>query len=520
MSNSMFVIAPKADVRCGDKTYTIELVLDLQRVLAKDHETGKKVQLLIKDLAPMAAPDEKVEHQEISLIDADDWKEAERWLKLLSPLIGVARRTRAMVEEVARAAGVHFVTVYRKLKQYEDVGLTSALVPTRPNGGRGKSRLPENVEAVIQETIKEFWIKGRRRKVTELFEEVRRKLKNNHITPPHKNTLYNRVKALTQREKDEAMLGEKAAGKKHSAHPNKFPGADFPLAVTQIDHTKLDIQVVDDVYRLSICRPWITLLMDVFSRMVLGFYISLDPPNSMSVGLCLARAILPKDAWLTGLNIDIPWPCWGFMRKIHADNAGEFRGSMLKDACTEYNIDLEWRPVKKPHYGAHIERLLGTFAQEVHTLPGTTFSNTKDKGDYDSEKEASLTLSELERNLTLFIVGEYHQRKHSALNLSPIKQMEKGVFGTERQAGTGLPTIFFDEDRLRLDLMPYEKRTIQPSGVVIDKINYYSSVFDRYVGLRDPDRPNRKPKFIFKRDPRNIKYVYFYDPNTKPWIQL
>jgi putative transposase len=356
--------------------------------------------------------------------------------------------------------------------------------------------------------------------VAKLYKEVESKLRNNNIKPPHKNTLYNRIKALTQREKDEAMLGAEAAKKRHKAHPHRFPGADFPLAVTQIDHTKLNIEVVDDIHRLPIGRPWITLLMDVFSRMVLGFYISLDPPNSMSVGLCLAQAILPKDVWLASHNIDIAWPCWGFMRKIHADNAGEFRGKMLKTACAEYNIDLEWRPVKKPHYGAHIERLLGTFSEEVNNLPGTTFSNIKDKGDYDSEKEAILTLSELERNIALFIVGEYHQRIHSALNLSPIQQMEKGVFGTKEQPGTGLPPRFFDEDRLRLNLTPYEKRTIQPGGVVFDRIHYYSSVFERYVGLRDPDHPNRKPKFIFKRDPRNIKYIHFYDPDTKQYYEV
>lgn len=37
----------------------------------------------------------------------------------------------------------------------------------------------------------------------------------------------------------------------------------------------------------------------------------------------------------------------------------------------------EWRPVAKPRYGAHIERLLGTLNEEIHGLAGTTFSNPK-----------------------------------------------------------------------------------------------------------------------------------------------
>ena len=63
-----------------------------------------------------------------------------------------------------------------------------------------------------------------------------------------------------------------------------------------MDHTKLDIILVDDIHRRPIGRPWITLAMDVFSRVVAGSYVSFDPPGALSTGLCLAHGILPKDA--------------------------------------------------------------------------------------------------------------------------------------------------------------------------------------------------------------------------------
>ena len=34
-----------------------------------------------------------------------------------------------------------------------------------------------------------------------------------------------------------------------------------------------------------------------------------------------------------------------------------------------------WRPPGTPHFGGHIERLIGTQMGAVHLLPGTTFSN-------------------------------------------------------------------------------------------------------------------------------------------------
>ena len=164
-----------------------------------------------------------------------------------------------------------------------------------------------------------------------------------------------------------ARHGRQAA-EAREAVPGEFTGADFPLAVVQIDHTKLDLILVDETGRQPIGRPWITLAIDVYSRMALGYHISLDPPGMTSVALCLVHVILPKDVWLAGHNLDVRWPCWGLPNAVHADNAREFRGNALRRACEQYGIHLEWRPVKKARYGAHIERLMGTLLQEIHTL--------------------------------------------------------------------------------------------------------------------------------------------------------
>lgn len=228
------------------------------------------------------------------------------------------------------------------------------------------------------------------------------------LKPPHYNTIRSRVLAISEKERDKGRLGAKAVNQ-HGAFPGHFPGADWPLAVVQIDHTKFDIMLVDDIHRLCIGRPWVTLAIDVFSRMVVGIYVSFEPPNGMSVGLCIAHAILPKEQWLVRLGLSTSWPCWGVMQRIHVDNGREFRGNMLQRACKEYSIDLEWRPVKTPHYGAHIERLLGTFNEEIHSLPGTTFSAPTNRGEYDSEGQAVMTMAEFEKWIVTYITGVYHQ---------------------------------------------------------------------------------------------------------------
>jgi putative transposase len=332
----------------------------------------------------------------------------------------------------------------------------------------------------------------------------------------------NRIKALRDKEKLRRREGGKAVRDKYAPIQGVFPGANWPLAVVQIDHTPVDLILVDDVHRRPVGRPWVTLAIDVFSRMVTGFSVSFDPPGALAVGLCLAHAILPKDTWLARHEINTPWPVWGIMDTVHADNAKEFRGSMLHKACEEYRIDLHWRPVARPHCGGHIERLLGTLNHEIHTLPGSTFSNPVARGTYDSEQHAAMTLSEFERWLSILIVEIYHQRLHSELGITPLQKYEEGIFGTDERPGRGLPERLLDETELRLTFMPYAERTVQPHGLVIDEIQYYDDVLKPWIHSTDPHETTgkRKRKFIVRRDPRDISRVYFYDPELKRYFEI
>ena len=83
------------------------------------------------------------------------------------------------------------------------------------------------------------------------------------------------------------------------------------------------------------------------------------------------------------------------------------RSRALQRGAEEYGVSLIHRPVATPHYGGHIERLIGTMMGAVHLLPGTTFSDIESRGDYDSLANSAMTLDELERWLALEIL-RYH----------------------------------------------------------------------------------------------------------------
>ena len=205
---------------------------------------------------------------------------------------------------------------------------------------------------------------------------------------------------------------------------------------------------------------------------------------------------------------------------VHVDNAKEFKGSVLQRACDDHGVDLQWRPVKLPHFGGTIERLMGTMANEIRKLPGTTFSNITQRKGYDSEANAALTLPEFEKYLADFIVNVYHQRLHSQLGTSPLKKWECGVMGDDESPGTGIMPVPTDPLRIRLDFMPYYERSVQQYGVQIDGITYYASVIDPYVNAPDPNNPKAKRIFLIRRDPRDISKVYFLDPADNRYVEL
>jgi putative transposase len=273
----------------------------------------------------------------------------------------------------------------------------------------------------------------------------------------------------------------------------------------QIDHTPVDVIVVDQQRRLPISRPWLTLAVDVKTRMIAGFHVSLWSPSTISLSLALSQAVLPKTSWLADRELQtLDWPVHGLPRSIHVDNAKEFHAEALLRGCQEYGILLDHRPPGRPHFGGHIERLVGTMMGAVHLLPGTTFSNVAEKGSYVSEKRATLTLFELERWLALQIAGVYHLSIHSALGKTPLAAWQE-----DAETMTP-PRDPLDETEFFLSFLPAVPRQIRRDGIHFYNIRYWDNVLSPWAGrLKEP--------LLVKYDPRNLSRIYVQDPSGRHW---
>lgn len=512
-------------LRHSGKTYRFKEALGISEILAEDAESGATAVLPIPELEAISTHG-TVSNEDLSRVDEETMERELKKFKAIEPLIKKPKDGSKQYLEIAKKLGRSVSTVYRWRKTFIGTGSVASLRNKKPGVKKGSRRLVKAVDEILDELLANDYLTEQKLSPTDIHERLTVALARKGIDarPAHINTIRNRIALLNQKDVTGGRHGAAAAEQKHTENVARLI-ADHPLAIIQVDHTKLDIIIVtDDEYRLPIGRAWITVVFDVYSRVVLGFYISLDSPSAQSVGLAVARAILPKEKWLAALDLkEFQWPCWGRPTVIHADNGPDFKSDTVKKACHEHHIDMHWRPVRRPNWGGHIEAMMKELARLLKELPGATFSNPRERGNYDSEANAAMTMNEIERYIMLRIIGVYHHELHTGIGMSPLKKWDAGLWKTDEGGpGIGLPEriVGAAEKKLRLDFMPYQERTIGPYGALINGVHYFSDELRPFINQRVPGKPRLARKFIFRIDYRCIKFVHFWDENARLYREI
>jgi putative transposase len=414
---------------------------------------------------------------------------------------------RPNVIAAAEELGISTAMMYRLLARFRKDPSPNALLPG-PGGRRTGTRLlhPET-ECIIQRLVKTYYLKREQPRIMDLYRQVAAECRRNGLPRASYKAIWLRVSQLDPVSVVRGREGERAAREKFAPVSTGLrPKA--PLELFQIDHTLTDVIVVDELDRKTVGRPWLTLVIDVATRMVAGFYISLDAPSSVSVALAISNAVMSKATCLKSLDVEAAWPIEGLPSTIHLDNGMEFHAQALERGCKEHNIALRYRPKRTPHFGGHIERLIGTLMGDLHLLPGTTFSSVEARGRYASEGKAALTLRELERWLTIQIVQIYHNRPHRGIGTSPLSAWTAGV----SQPGFELKKPS-DPGKFYVDFLPGEFRQIRRDGIQMFGIHYWHNVLS-------PIAARGKQKYLIRYDPRDLSHVYVKDPYGRNYIKV
>ncbi|WP_229679122.1 Mu transposase C-terminal domain-containing protein [Dyella caseinilytica] len=442
-------------------------------------------------------------------VPQQDWDEGEQRARVIRNYLRQNKPRRGAAAEAANELGISKSLFYRLVARWQQKEqLVTDVVRHRSSGGRGQTRLSREQETIIAEAIRSLYLSRQRRRLSAVMRKIQNRCRAAKIASPARNTVQARIKALDQIVVKSKREGQDATRPLYASRESTLK-VSSPLEVVQIDHTVMDVMVVDECDRSPIGRPYFTVAIDVFSRCIVGMLVTLEAPSATSVALCLTHVVSSKVAYLERLGLSLSWPMYGKPQKLHLDNAAEFKSEALRRGCAQHGIEIVYRPPGQPNYGGIVERVIGTVMQMTHELPGTTFSNPAQKGAYDSQAQAALTLKELECWLVNAICGVYHASIQSGVHAPPAAVWAQAIEEENKPATVAKPTEFL------IDFLPVIRRRIGRHGFVIDHITYFSNALQPWIAQRD-----QLDRFVIRRDPRDLSRIWVLDPVNRNYQEI
>jgi putative transposase len=396
-----------------------------------------------------------------------------------------------------------------------------------------KRRLPASVRRRMHKAAAAYW-SDLKLSVGDAYDDLvdRLQLINQEIKSragdgvpvPSKETFRKHLRNLECFETVAARYGQKEATKRFKATGEGLK-AHRPLLLATIDHTPADVQVVMEVDEWRyIGRPFLTLIVDIHSRCILGWVLSFEPPSLYSVIECIKRANRPKPRMRT-LFPDCPdlANIYGRFDEIVVDNRLEFIGTSFESGMIDLGVSIRWCPVKDPTFKAIVERFFSTLNSMLHKkLPGGTFPIEKLRAwNLDPQKFAVLTLEQTEALLDLAI-GTYHQSLHRGLKDTPVRTWVRGV-----NAGTGIPVIGDDRQLDKL-IGAHEERLVTRSGVNLFNLRYHDPAVTgplledlaRREAVRGRREGSATAKVTVKYNPANLAEIHVWNGPRGVYVTL
>lgn len=392
---------------------------------------------------------------------------------------------------VARQLGLSESSVKRLVGQWRQQGLKGLVRQVRSD--RGEHRVGEAWQEFIIKTYRAGNRGGRALSAAQVAVRVASRASElGEAEYPSRSTVYRvlrgEIEQRQQRQQKRSLgwRGERLRLKTKG-------GQDLEIIesnqVWQCDHTRVDLLVVDQSGEL-LGRPWLTIVVDSYSRCIMGLHLGMEAPSAIVVCLALRHAILPKQ-YGGGYELSQSWGTYGIPQYLYTDGGKDFQSQHLEQVATELGIVSEQR--RYPSEGGIVERPFGTLNSELFSsLPGYTGSNVA-KRPKQAERAASLTLIELEKLLVRYIVERYNQSIDARMgNQSRIERWEAG---SERQ----LPLI--GERELDICLMRQERRVVYRGGYIqFANLTYRGEHLGGHAG----------ESIVIRYNPRDITSVLIY----------
>ena len=405
-------------------------------------------------------------------------------------------------------------TLMNWLKRYQGSGSNPFLLCDLRAISSKPKRVASAVESIVEAMISKHYLQLRGKSVRATHAKVCQEIlqinrrDGSELCLPGENTTGRRIREIPEYVRDTKRLGSAYARNKWR-YSMKGDQSTRILERVEIDHTLLDIWVLDPRTGVPLGRPWITVVMDRLSGYVLGVYISFYGPSSGTVAKAIRCSILPKDDLIAGISeIDGYWSAMGVPECYVVDNGLEFHSRAFRRIGWHLRADIIYNPVRQPWLKASVERVMMEFNRILPNL-GKVFTPIKNTQVLDPEKSAAILFDDLCTCLLIWAAKVHPFHVHPKTLVRPIDLWEEG-----RQSS---PPALLPTDLSQLELA---------AGISTERVIGGDGIFFNYMRYNSPELQDyrRSAGQTFRTeirfDPDDLGWMHVRLPKADQWIQV
>ncbi|UUV23642.1 MULTISPECIES: Mu transposase C-terminal domain-containing protein [Lysinibacillus] len=407
--------------------------------------------------------------------------------------------------EVVETQNVTQRTIRNWIKKYKDAeelygnGFLGLLPKTKERGNR-TAKLPTETKDMMEQMITENYATIKSKSAREVYREFIVKCEELKIPEASYKTFLSTIKQRSKYEIENARKGRRASYKYEEFYFEleftTLKHGERIFNIAHIDHTELDIEL--DVGNGKSIRPWLTLMVDAFSRRILAYYLTFEPPSYRSCMMVIRQCVKNYNR--------LP-------NYIVVDGGKEFNSVYFESLLAFHRIHKKERPAAKARFGNVVERLFGITNQFfIHNLKGNTkiTKNVRQvTKSVNPKNHAVWTLDSLNIRIESWINDVYDNLENKSLGQTPKEAYNESLVISGNRANTYIPY----NDLFILMTLPSpvgRVRKVRPGQGI--KLNYSHYWCDEF---RNPRIESTSVEV--KYDPFNIGIAYVFINNK--WVK-
>lgn len=296
-------------------------------------------------------------------------------------------------------------------------------------------------------------------------------------------------------------------------------GVSGPGSLFEVDECELDVSMVSEINpSLTVGRPIVYAMVDVYSRMIVAVSIAFDNNSFKGITNLFLNLLDDKQEWMLKYDIKIEkdeMPSHIIPQRIRSDYGSEYISYNMERIGKELGIQMELASPGTGSLKGQIEQLF----HQIHSAQNPSLEShglIEKRHDSKHHKEATLTIKEVTAMVLATVA--VHNRKymeHYPLDAQMIKEhvtptpVNLWKYGVQVY---GAPRLINNEDSFRYSMLIPISARISKSGIKY-KTLYYMNYNDSGLLKKMQSLKNRSDKFDCRIDPRNVENVYYLSDN-------